>query len=469
MSPLSPLLFSFFIFLSAPLNQLHISHSLQQQGWSTLHPNKCNDKCGNFQIPFPFYLNTSCALLSSDSFRLSCLNSTALFLNLGSQNYRVLQFLSDGVLVDFPDTPTCRQYNDLNAFGFSGNDYFGISVDNVVGLYDCEDSSLCNPGCETNVMPSCDGNANGGGSPACCYPLSDHSVWHVGDGFSTFSQFGCRGFSCWAVLPGTNSGKRGIKLEWAIPKNSSMGACASNAYSVNATTVGSGIRCLCRDGYVGDGFSDGDGCLKSCIKGGQEAYGNDCSTKRHGKENTVIMAGVLAPVFIITSLIGLFCLLKRPVKSGTLNPDQAHFHTTLSFRRACRTQLFTYHELEEATKGFEDGQKLTDGANSTIHAGVLGDGSHVAVHKVQCEDDRDLIQVLSRVEVLSAVLHRTMARVLGCCIDSGYTPLVVYEYPANGTLEEHLHQSKGPKIGLDWYKRLNIAAETASCSCFLTV
>lgn len=181
----------------------------------------------------------------------------------------------------------------------------------------------------------------------------------------------------------------------------------------------------------------------------------------------LLSAGVLGPLFIIASLITLFCLLKRPVKAGTYDPAQAHFHGTISFRKACRTRLFTYHELEDATKGFEDGQKLVDCTNGTIYAGILGDGSHIAVHKVQCQDERDLIQVLSRIEVLSAVLHRNMARVLGCCIDRGYTPLVVYEYPANGTLEEHLQHSREQNLGLDWFKRLNIVAETAIVLVFL--
>lgn len=75
--------------------------------------------------------------------------------------------------------------------------------------------------------------------------------------------------------------------------------------------------------------------------------------------------------------------------------------------------------------------------------------------------------MLSQVEVLSAILHRNLARLLGCCIDSEYSPLVVYEYPANGTLEEHLRQNSEHKTGLDWYKRLIIAAETASVLAFL--
>ncbi|GLU00899.1 hypothetical protein SLE2022_182350 [Rubroshorea leprosula] len=422
-------------------------------------PNHCNDRCGSVQIPFPFYLNTSCSSLPS-AFHLSCLNSSSLYLRIGVERYRVLDFFSDGVLVDFPGTSSvCRQYNDLKGFEFDGNDYFGVSDDNVIGLYDCEDSSLCKTNCETNDLPGCDGK--GGDSVACCYPLSDQTVWHLGDGFSVFAKFGCRGFSSWVVPRGTNTGKRGVKLEWAVPRNSSKEICATNADIVNSTAVEAGVRCVCQEGFVGDGFSDGVGCLKSCIKNGQEAYGEECNSRKHDHRKLVIVAGVLAPIFVVASLFALFCLLKRPMKSGTFHPDQAHYHSTISFRKACRTRLFSYQELEEATRGFEDGQKLVQGPNGTIHAGVLGDGSHIAVHKVQCENERDLISVLFRSELVSSVLHQNLARLIGCCIDSGYTPMVVYEYPANGTLEEHLLKTKGQKLGLDWYKRLCIAAESA--------
>lgn len=239
----------------------------------------CSDKCGTTftHIPYPFHLNNTSSPSSScvggggsnipEAFRLTCINSSSLFLSIGSLSYQVVEFFPDAVLVDFPNTTSCRQYNDLKSFGFDGNDYFGISVDNVVGLYDCEDSSLCKSDCEKSIMPACDGAAaagagagGGGGYPACCYPLSDRSVWRVGYGFSGFSEFGCRGFSCWVPESGT-AGKRGVKLEWGMPVNSTT-KCAPNAQVVNATTVASGMRCQCLDGFVGDGFAQGTGCLQ---------------------------------------------------------------------------------------------------------------------------------------------------------------------------------------------------------------
>ncbi|XAR62911.1 hypothetical protein NMG60_11022649 [Bertholletia excelsa] len=259
------------------LNHLPASHcSLQQQQQQqqfkqyTSQSNRCGDTCGSYQIPFPFYMNASCESIS-DAFRLSCQNQTSLYLNISSQNYQILDFFPDGVLVDFPNTTSrssCR-YNDLSAFsGLEGNHYFGISSDNVVGLYDCEDSSLCKADCKSIIPIPAGGNCEVGGGypyPACCYPLSDGTSWRVGDGFSVFSQLGCRGFSSWVVPPGpgsgSGSGKHGVKLEWAIPKNFTS-FCATNAYAVNATSVTSGIRCQCPNGFVGDALAQGSGCLK---------------------------------------------------------------------------------------------------------------------------------------------------------------------------------------------------------------
>ncbi|KAE9605778.1 hypothetical protein Lal_00025479 [Lupinus albus] len=447
---------------------LPFSYSLQVQGklvQPSLIPNSCNEICGKLHVPFPFYVNTSCVSISS-LFHLTCSNSSTLLIKFGSESFPVLEFFHDGLLVDFPGSSLCRQYNDLNSFGnnFSGKDHFGVSVDNVIGLYDCEDSSLCKADCETVDLPGCDGSS--GGSLGCCYPLSDHSIWHVGQGFSVFSQFGCRGFSSWAVLRASNSGKRGVKLEWAIPRNSSKEVCARNADMINATSIEDGVRCVCQDGYDGDGFTNGSGCLQSCIKNGQEAYGNDCYIKGHDQRKIVIIAGILGPVLIVASLVALFYLLKRPIKPEMLDTEQAYYHN-VSIRKASRTRLFSHHELEEATNGFEESRKLMQGTNGTMFAGVLGDGSHVAIHKLKCENESDMIQVLAQIEVLSGVVHRNMACLIGCCIDSAYTPLVVYEYPANGTLEEHLHKSKGQRYGLDWYRRVSIATETACVVAFL--
>ncbi|KAL5726738.1 hypothetical protein ACHQM5_000004 [Ranunculus cassubicifolius] len=357
-----------------------------------------NHQCGGLDIPFPFHLN-----ISGGPFRLSCVNDTTLYLNIGSLGYQLIDFMADG----------------FDSFGFEGNSYYGISIQNVFGLHGCEDSSVCKFDVD-HCVPSSQGNT----FTACCYPLSDHSVWDVGDAFSVFSEFGCRGFSSWV---GT---KAGVKLEWAIPRNSSQGLCSTNAFIVNATAVKTGVRCACNNGFVGDGFAKGLGCLQSCTKKGHGAYDRHCNTRPYNSKKVVLLAGFK--------------------------------QSSLSYCKASKTRLFTYKELEEATKGFHEGQKLIDGTNGTVHSGVLGDGLHVAVQKVPCQNEQNLMSVLSRVETLSQVLHRNVACILGCCIDAGQSLLVAYEFYLNGTLDEHLHRG-----GLDWHQRLHVAAETASALAYL--
>lgn len=88
-----------------------------------------------------------------------------------------------------------------------------------------------------------------------------------------FGEFGCRGFSSWAVVRsasgnGTATAQRGIEVEWALPRGHANGTeCAAGAVVVNATAVGGGFRCACAPGFTGDGFAGGTGCFKCEIAG----------------------------------------------------------------------------------------------------------------------------------------------------------------------------------------------------------
>lgn len=132
--------------------------------------------------------------------------------------------------------------------------------------------------------------------------------------------------------------------------------------------------------------------------------------------------------------------------------------------KACNTRQFTYQELKEATKGFVDNQKFVH-VDGTVHTGVLNDGSLVAVQKVKCETQQCLKEILERVELLSQISHRNIARIIGFCFDSNSTLLLVHEYFSNGTLDEHLQQERGNC--LSWYFRINIATEVACALAYL--
>lgn len=121
--------------------------------------------------------------------------------------------------------------------------------------------------------------------------------------------------------------------------------------------------------------------------------------------------------------------------------------------------MFSYDELEEATKGFDESQRFDFGSEGTTHMGVLKDGSLVAVQKISYGSGENLVCMLNRIEFLSTISHKNIICLVGCCIELENVVYVVYEYYPNGSLESHLLQSR--ESGLEWHQRVKIAAETA--------
>lgn len=133
--------------------------------------------------------------------------------------------------------------------------------------------------------------------------------------------------------------------------------------------------------------------------------------------------------------------------------------------KACNTRQFTYEELNQATKGFEDQKLVVDFVDRSVHTGVLYDGSVVAVQKVNCETQEHLRQVLERVDILSQISHRNIARIIGFCFDSNDVLLLVHEHFSNGTLREHITRERGNS--LSWCLRVSVASEVAGALAYL--
>eukprot|EP01018_Ginkgo_biloba_P012136 Gb_13308 [translate_table: standard] len=453
-SRLWPLLLAFLVWIvsEVPFCLSNIAH----------HKTNCSEQCGSSIIPYPFYLNAHCGL---PGFNLECLKST-LIVKLNHISYNVLSFSSDSIVID-PLNSSCQL--SVNSFNFRGNKYYGISLDNFLQLSDCKNSSACLISCNIPIQQNnteCKYNAT------CCYPLANTTLWHIGDSISSFAKFHCTAFTSWVLSSPsahTVNAQYGLKMEWAVPSNCSNISCSPNAYCVNATTIKGGVRCKCHDGYAGDGFADGSGCFKVCItKDGRTAYDKDCNNQKSVIKIAVLSAGILAAATILAGIVISFALLRRH-KSLSLEVkrrgDPSQLASLLSFHgKACTTKLFTYKELERATKGFAPSEKLGNGACGTVYAGKLLDGSLVAVKRIHYGSTQGTQQVINEVNVLSTVRHRNLVRLLGCCIEMG-SPLLVYEFVPNGTLAEHLQRERGE--GLNWLKRITVATETARAIAYL--
>lgn len=130
-------------------------------------------------------------------------------------------------------------------------------------------------------------------------------------------------------------------------------------------------------------------------------------------------------------------------------------------------QVFTYEELEEATKNFDSSRELGEGGFGTVYKGELKDGRVVAVKRHYEINARRIDQFMNEVQILARLRHKNLVTLFGCTSKHSRELLLVYEFISNGTVADHLQRKSSKSTFLPWSIRLNIAAETAEALAYL--
>ncbi|KAJ8476648.1 hypothetical protein OPV22_020375 [Ensete ventricosum] len=126
-------------------------------------------------------------------------------------------------------------------------------------------------------------------------------------------------------------------------------------------------------------------------------------------------------------------------------------------------QVFTYKQLHSATGGFGKGSVVGHGSFGAVYRGVLPDGRKVAVKLMDRPGKQGEEEFKMEVELLTRLHSPYLLTLIGHCSDGAHR-LLVYEFMANGGLQEHLYPTKGSCGGiskLDWDTRMQIALEAA--------
>ncbi|KAJ0454372.1 putative protein kinase RLK-Pelle-RLCK-VIIa-1 family [Helianthus annuus] len=124
-------------------------------------------------------------------------------------------------------------------------------------------------------------------------------------------------------------------------------------------------------------------------------------------------------------------------------------------------KAYTFHDLAHATENFNPDLLIGKGGFGRVYKGHLGDKNQVVAVK-----QLDMIKVQGNREFLAEVLtigrvhHPNLVNLIGYCVN-GHQRLLVYEYMANGSLEEHLFDLDEKKTPLDWHTRMKIAKGVA--------
>lgn len=139
-------------------------------------------------------------------------------------------------------------------------------------------------------------------------------------------------------------------------------------------------------------------------------------------------------------------------------------------------KIFTFAELKATTRNFRPETILGEGGFGTVYKGWVdektlnptknGFGMVVAVKKLNHESMQGFQEWQSEVNFLGRLSHPNLVRLLGYCWEDREL-LLVYEFLAKGSLENHLFRRGSAFDPLSWTLRLKILIGAARGLAFL--
>ncbi|KAL8150710.1 hypothetical protein V2J09_020518 [Rumex salicifolius] len=138
------------------------------------------------------------------------------------------------------------------------------------------------------------------------------------------------------------------------------------------------------------------------------------------------------------------------------------------------TKLITFHgdlpypsfEIIEKLESLDDEDVVGSGGFGTVYRMVMNDCGTFAVKKIdRGREGSD--QVFEReLEILGSIKHINLVNLRGYC-RLPTSKLLIYDYLANGSLDDYLHERKNKEAALSWPARLKIAYGSARGLAYL--
>ncbi|KAH0645153.1 hypothetical protein KY284_033037 [Solanum tuberosum] len=196
-----------------------------------------------------------------------------------------------------------------------------------------------------------------------------------------------------------------------------------------------------------------------------------------GKTRVVI--AVVAPVAFLVMVI-LLCYTFK--KNWTFSTDQLMWRKKRHENQDPEWMFISFQQL-----GFTESEILVNmteenligsgGCGKVYRVGVNPNGNFVAVKRILNKRNLDHgleKQFLAEVEVLGSIRHSNIVKLL-CCISSGNSKVLVYEYMENHSLDKWLHHKRRSEKDitasahcvLEWRTRLQIAVGAARGLCYM--
>ncbi|KAL5576739.1 hypothetical protein UlMin_018438 [Ulmus minor] len=162
---------------------------------------------------------------------------------------------------------------------------------------------------------------------------------------------------------------------------------------------------------------------------------------------------------ICLCVVFALCLMKRQRRRAREREDMEDWELEYWPHR------ITYHEIEEATKGFGEENVIGIGGNGSVYKGVLPGGTEVAVKRMSHLND-GMREFLAEISSLGRLKHRNLVGLRGWCKKEKGSFMLLYDYMENGSLDKRVFDCDESKL-LSCQERISILKDVASGVLYL--
>ncbi|XP_038974986.1 probable LRR receptor-like serine/threonine-protein kinase At1g56130 isoform X1 [Phoenix dactylifera] len=219
--------------------------------------------------------------------------------------------------------------------------------------------------------------------------------------------------------------------------------------------AGKGTCCVPMQGYYGASVS----AISVSPYDFTPTVPNKLPTQSSTKKHTGLIVGIVAAFAGLGLLLAIFgtFIWRQKKKRLSMEDEELLGMTT-------RPDTFSYAEMKAATNDFHLSNMLGEGGFGPVFKGQLSDGRIVAVKQLSATSHQGKRQFMTEIATISAVQHRNLVKLYGCCIECAKW-LLVYEYLENRSLDLAIFGNSN--LHLDWPKRFEICLGVARGLAYL--
>ncbi|EEE68212.1 hypothetical protein OsJ_26381 [Oryza sativa Japonica Group] len=229
----------------------------------------------------------------------------------------------------------------------------------------------------------------------------------------------------------------------------------NNFMEIHLFWAGKGTCCIPTLGFYGPSIS----ALSVSFSGDP---GLNINNTTNGENTSSGRRGLVVGVVVSAVIVGLLAVTGTFVWTQKRKRLEVEMEELLSI--VGTPNVFSYGEIKSATDNFSTQNILGRGGYGLVYKGKLLDGRMVAVKQLSATSHQGKREFMTEIATISAVQHRNLVKLHGCCIESD-APLLVYEYMENGSLDRAILGKASLK--LDWRTRFEICVGIARGLAYL--